>query len=68
MGAMGACRSCGATVVWAKTRNGKSMPLDQVDPNTGNVRIVDGVAHVGMTGHHVSHFATCPAADKWRKK
>lgn len=37
------CKSCSAPIMWAKTRAGKSMPLD-VDPVAhGNVTIVDWV-------------------------
>ena len=70
MSVMGKCRSCGAEVVWVKTRSGRSMPLDAVNPNAGNVRIVDNVAHVGAdgSGHYVSHFSTCPEADQWRRR
>lgn len=40
---MSRCKSCAAPIVWAKTRTGKSMPLD-VDPVPhGNVTIVDYV-------------------------
>lgn len=70
MSTTGKCRSCGTEVVWCKTRSGKSMPLDAVDPSTGNVRIVDGVAHVGAdgSGHYVAHFVSCPEAAKWRRR
>ena len=40
------CRSCGATIFWVETKNGKKMPIN-----------ADGV----------SHFATCPQAETWRR-
>lgn len=49
------CRSCGASVVWAKTASGKSIPLD--------------LAHVrvGTSGREaLTHFATCKHAREWR--
>lgn len=49
------CRSCGASVVWAKTEKGKSIPLD--------------LAHVrvGPSGREaLTHFATCPQGKQWR--
>lgn len=49
---MSTCRSCGAQVVWEQTASGKKMPMD-VEP--------------GPDGKRVSHFATCPQADEWRK-
>lgn len=68
---MGRCRSCGKELVWAKTRNGKSIPLEACAPSEGNVRIdaQDGLAHVGQTGSgpYLCHFATCPKADSWRR-
>lgn len=38
---MARCKSCGASIVWAKTRAGKSMPLDADPVAYGNVTIVD---------------------------
>lgn len=67
---MGTCRSCGASVIWAKTAKGKSMPLEAVPPSEGNVRVnKDGVAEYGAkgSGPYVSHFATCKDAPLWRK-
>lgn len=63
------CTSCGAAIIWARTRTGKRMPLDAApSPGTallsseGNVRIVpEG------EGTHVVHWATCPNASKHRK-
>jgi len=66
---MGKCKACAATLVWAKTINGRAIPLDAVDPSTGNIRVVDGIAHVGQpgTGHYVSHFVRCPGANLFRR-
>lgn len=49
------CRSCGASVIWAKTAAGKSIPLD-----LGHVR-GSGAAREALT-----HFATCPQGKEWR--
>jgi hypothetical protein len=46
-----ACRSCGRPIYWGVTATGKRCPYD----------VVDGVATT------VSHFATCPDANSWRK-
>jgi len=54
------CRSCGAPIVWVKTQAKKSMP---VDAHTYDAE--DGLAFNHKK--HVSHFATCPNADKHRK-
>lgn len=73
------CRSCGAPIRWAKTRQGKAMPLDANPTPTGNVVISpDGAARVltrkqveqgGIVGdRYVSHHATCPQAKQWRRE
>lgn len=77
------CKGCGAPIVWIKTESGKSMPCDAeqivywqkaggrekvVTPNgeviscelTGNPDRATGAGYR-------SHFATCPAADKFRR-
>lgn len=46
------CKSCGATIAWAKIPNGKNMPFDVVD---------------GMRTD-ISHFDTCPNADDHRTR
>lgn len=70
MGAMGRCRDCDAEVVWSTTRNGKCMPLEAVDPGTGNIRVVNDLIVIGPdgSGHYRSHFSTCPAADARRRR
>ena len=55
------CRSCGAPVIWVKTKAGKNMPVDYATFNPGDRPVYD--ADKG----HISHFATCPDADKHRK-
>jgi hypothetical protein len=48
------------------------MPLDPEPHPTGNMALVDGVAHFvapdGKDARYRSHFATCPDADKHRRK
>ena len=64
------CKSCGAELLFAKTAHGKMAPFD-AKPVTITVIVVtpnESGHHTGpqVTGH-VSHFATCPHADHWRK-
>ncbi len=48
------CRSCGASIVWLRTRLGKAIPYD--------------VLPVDDKGQQtVTHFATCPHAAQHRK-
>jgi hypothetical protein len=74
------CRSCNAPVIWAVTNGGKTMPVDAVPVEDGNVELRPGrygrgaVATV-LSGPPLfapsplrkSHFATCVDADAWRK-
>ena len=77
MAEQGECRSCGAFIKWAVTEKGKRIPLDPIPRDIGNivlVRAADGrkVARIEQphTGRpaYVSHFATCPEAERHRKK
>lgn len=73
---MASCRSCGAPIEWAKwADSGKAVPLDVEPAVNGNLAMVAGKVHrftyedfkLGRE-RRVSHFATCPDADKWRSK
>lgn len=74
---MNKCRSCGAEIRWAKTPNGKTIPLDAKPRSDGKLAISDGglVVTVGSAPfegftdeRYVSHFATCPNANIHRRK
>jgi hypothetical protein len=55
------CRSCGAHVFWVVSdRTGGKFPVDVQPDDEGHV-LVDGT-------YYTSHFATCPQAQRWRKK
>jgi len=53
------CKSCGKAVVWLRTLRGKSMPVnaDTVEPGEKEFNYKK----------HISHFADCPQANKWRR-
>lgn len=65
------CTACPAEIIFVITTRGRRIPLDP-DPNIeGNVRLIDGVAHVvGNTIdlfdatddglRYMPHHATCP--------
>lgn len=53
------CRSCGAAIVFLRTRKGKLMPVD--------AETVDHDEYQFQHGKHRAHFATCPEADRHRK-
>ena len=61
------CSSCKSKIVWMKTTKGKSMPVDY----DVKVRIfLDFTTKRPLIYNHqnmISHFATCPDANKFRK-
>lgn len=70
------CKSCGAEIIWVKTRGGKAMPLD-AKPEKRMVLVGFEGAQVGdqdptpiaeVQDTYLSHFATCPNADQHRRK
>ena len=70
---MATCKSCGATIRWHMTANGKKMPLDAQPCQGGNL-IIDGDTARTPTPNdagkptYKSHFATCLHASTHRKK
>ena len=58
---MANCRSCGAEIIWLKTKAGKNMPVDL--PHPGAIE----ADTVFDSDRHISHFARCPNADEHRK-
>lgn len=72
---MTACRSCHAPIEWATTHKGKKMPIEKAVFSKGNLvvsRDLLGELTVSYVtpgdGTHVSHFATCPYANEFRRK
>ena len=55
------CSSCGAPIVWFRTRAGKKMPVD-----ASSVEPTDAEHQLDLS-RHISHFSSCPKADKHRK-
>ena len=71
------CKSCGAPLLWARTRWGNTIPLDALPHPAGNVRLHrDGTAEVlGPSGRldakgplYRSHYVSCPDAEKHRRR
>ena len=79
---MSKCKSCGAEIIWIKTASGKMMPCNtrkigyRNTDSKGDVTLVtpDGKIVTGTidlssdTYGYESHFATCPAASRFRKR
>ena len=73
------CRGCGAEIAFIKTVKGKTMPVDPESvyftPSGGPETFVTMSGDVvrgarrknGAVIGFISHFATCPAADSFRK-
>lgn len=74
------CRACGATIRWVITTKLRRMPCDpwqyRFTPGGGNETFVTTDGRVirgkrskcGPQAGFISHFATCPYADRMRKK
>jgi hypothetical protein len=54
------CRSCNAKIIWFITERGNNMPVDADTVEADDIEL--------DLERHKSHFATCPNADKHRKK
>ena len=70
------CTSCGASILWAETVNGKAMPLDEMPDPDGKFALDEADEPPIATYKHTnpggaerftSHFATCPDAAKFRR-
>jgi hypothetical protein len=60
------CRSCGAEIIWARTKKGKPIPLDRSPTMTRYVREGTSDLVVQRTTYQ-THFITCPNAAEHRK-
>ena len=79
---MAKCKACGADIIWLKTKGGKAMPCDsqkipyRINLHSGTLNLVlpDGRVARGYLDlesdkyGYQSHFATCHAASKFRKR
>lgn len=55
------CKGCGSAIIWIKTKNGKSMPVDLKEIS---IMTIDGRMEAGF----IPHWATCPKAKEFKKK
>lgn len=81
---MSRCKSCGAELMWIRMKTGKLMPVNPqptylVDGHGSEIIVTeDGLIASGSIcpvpispGHRkgwISHFATCPGADRHRTR
>jgi hypothetical protein len=67
---MSTCNGCGAAIRWAITPNGRRMPVDAKPEKRivlDDVRLGDDPPTARVVDTYVSHFATCPKAQQFRK-
>jgi len=69
------CRSCGAPIIWAFTKEGRRIPVDYLPTPGGNLELTEngpiyGVTYVDPSSEPLyrSHFSTCKDADSWRRR
>jgi hypothetical protein len=78
------CKSCTHEIIWAETESGKRIPLDAAPASDGNLMLVverirgerrliakmwtQALFDEYEPAAYVSHFATCPDADKHRRR
>ena len=79
---MAKCKGCGAEIVWIRTKLGKSMPVDEkpvpyykgskdkIVTEGGEVIScnLEGSSDEFLGFGYISHFVTCPKADKFRRR
>jgi hypothetical protein len=81
---MSNCRYCGSELVWIRMKSGKAMPcntgkIPYKEDQNGNMKLVTEDGRVvtarplenteGADGiGYVSHYATCPGAERIRRK
>lgn len=61
------CRSCGAAIVFVRTKTGNRMPVN-VLPVSKSLRGPNHGELIFIYGEHESHFATCDDPARFRGK
>jgi hypothetical protein len=67
MSERGKCRSCNADVLWVETDGGWRMPLNAEPEKRFVLEAGQSPMKAKQRNTYVSHFATCPHAERWRK-
>lgn len=60
------CKKCGKEIVFIKTKAGKLAPVDYESLQEYEKGLPE--SHLKLEKHHISHFATCPFANSFRKR
>ena len=61
------CRSCGARIMWVKTKDGKNMPIEYDAELEHEFAGPKGTKPDFNPERMKSHFISCPFADEHRK-
>lgn len=62
------CNSCHAAIAFLETKKGNQMPVNSDSLSTEDLTILSNGGSINFRfGEHISHFATCPEAKKFRK-
>ncbi|MFA7360788.1 MAG: hypothetical protein WC139_07100 [Candidatus Kapaibacterium sp.] len=68
MSSLNQCTACHAAIAFLKTKSGKPMPVNIETVNdVEKQKLFYGEDVPFEFGRHISHFATCPEAKKFRK-
>jgi len=62
------CRGCGAEIIWAVTEGRKRIPLDVKEELRFVLGQTDDKLEAMLCKTYVTHFATCPKADLFRRR
>lgn len=66
---LGTCRSCGRRVEWlTNVQTDRAQPFDVIVTEAALDTLLDPLVLRVDMARSVSHFATCPQADAWRKR
>lgn len=69
------CPECQASIIWVKTQSGSKIALDSLPRSDGRIVNRNGVAvylardlfAADDEPRYVSHHATCPRRESWRR-
>jgi len=64
------CRSCGKEIFFLKTKNEKLIPInaDSISEEDKRLLAEGKEVYFDLKKGHVTHFADCPSANRWRRK
>jgi len=62
------CKACNKEIYFLQTKNGKNIPVNAETLSEEEVKqIANGEKVIFDSKRHISHFADCPEANKFRR-